>query len=533
MSFVIIPVSGRSTERPPTVRASVYPSSLKENFAGFLLGVSSSEVQDFTPSNLGPPHELFTIENSTMEFTHDPGVTFFLSTYTPSSLPNTTDSSGWLIDSDILTTNAWLVVKVALYLMLSMAILVANVIVILSISSKPRRTVAADNIYRHISSFCSLDLLAGLQTVYLLALTVHPVLWTEKYACFTYHGAVVFLLLANQTAALLALLDAYMALRYPIRYQHLVPPGRIKLAIAAVWLYSFCLAAVPLIWLNQWSGSVDPEACILELVARSSYILFVFAHFILVLVLAVVLYISIAYHICSRRPLMAICQSTRRGKIRYENGHQMAAQHAVTMILCSLSVFLLWGPYVGVWGKHVLSARRTALTTFMEEVFLILSLFQYCLRPPVYFVSLKSLRYWYRKLSCCANSGNNSDIVGPESRAGGISLNSVSFRSKVTGSLLNLHTALDGKAIRLPHIIVTDYDQRNRCIYNSTDVSDAPKPWYSVRSSGTSGFYSWESDTNDHDDGGVTEHNDNDMASVVSGATAQGDYLGIPPPDYP
>ena len=447
-------------------------------------------------------------------------------TQSPSATGNNTHAR-WYSD-DFLTASAWTVVKVALLLTLAISAITGNVIVILSQVSRPKQTakLASENIYQHIISLSLVAVFTGIFAIFYIVLDMSDTFWGVKYVCLSYHSFLTFVQIANQGGLLLALLDCSAALAYPLRYPFIMLRKRLNIGLTLLWLYAIGLSILPMICFNQWGERILAAAlsCERERVLKRTYTVFMFVHFILIGVADIVLYVSVCFEVWRKKALDTAVRLRHSQRQKFEEKHRRAGQHAVTVILSSFLYLLLWGPYIALSLLHVMGGR-TGLTSFIEEILLILALLQCSINPAILFTSLKPLRYGYRRLGCCGDLCTKL-IRGVEERSG-VRLNSMSFRSRVTGSLLNLHTALDGRAIRLPHVIVTDAGTRGHKV-------SAPMPhhdpldsvWYTAGSS-SSGVYSLEPERSRAGNEYVLH-----TRGHCGESETEDSYPYIPPPDY-
>lgn len=345
----------------------------------------------------------------------------------------------------MMNTQAWRIIQVALHCLLSAVTLLGNGAVVITIL-RIHYLKTVHN--RHLVSLAFVDMLMGCVMLYYVSCLLWSGLLDVHYTCIASHVAVLFVLVITQMVLVCAAIDCYLSLWYPIKYMYLSSAWRVNIALCCAWIYATVITVLPFFVWNKWEPDVS---CDIERVLHLNLLIFHLGHFTVSSVAVLAIFLCIGYELRKEAAIMCIYKQKWRQRQVFEERRQKDVEHAKALTLIALLFFVSWLFYVAMLLLHII-ITRTWWSSLMEELALLITIIHSALNPFVYYWKLKAFHLGFYKLFCCCVMGHF-----PERPAA--CLNSVAFRNHVTGSMLNLHTTLDGKVIKVPRITTMDHDQ--------------------------------------------------------------------------
>ena len=383
--------------------------------------------------------------------------------------------ASWQISSTVLLNEqAWKIMQIVLHCMFAAFTIIGNGSVIITIlNTHYLRTVHN----RHLVSLAFVDTLTGFIMLYYVSGIVWPSLRLEKHFCIGNLATVLLVLTLSQTVILCSAVDCYLSLWYPIQYLYMGTAWRVNVAMFGTWLYGFGITAIPFYTWSTWSPGVQ---CLTERVLHMHYVAFHLLQFACVYLGVIIIFTCVAYEMRRKSGVMVVHKQKWRQRQLFEERRRRDVEHCKALAIIASISFISWATYVTSLTMHIFLARCW-WTQFLEELGLLVTAFHSGINPFIYYWKIKTFHLGFYKMYCCCVLGRF-----PKRAMNSVALHRVSFKNG-TGSMLQLHTTMDGKLVRVPRIVVTDVDS-GTCMpgmeqMEYTDMSeDLDNVWFSSSS---------------------------------------------------
>ena len=350
--------------------------------------------------------------------------------------------------NEFLDSEAWSVARLILYGVAIVLIVTSNILLLIVIR-RVRYLKTSSN--RYVVSVAVADIFMAMYCGVKVTASVAPSLLGNIYLCLSVQLGWVCLATVSQVLTLFLTFDSYFALWHPIRYNQVLTSWKANITILLAWLYSGTIAIVPLMWLIF----IENQDCHIEDIIIHRYLIFFNVHFLVTLFIAVLVFIFVYYEIRTSKVVLKVYKKRRKQRQVYEERRKKDVQNAYCMTVIVTSYYCFWLPYYVVNSIIAFYGRSQALT-LLEVVSKLAIIYHSCVNPMVYVCRLHTFQIACYRVLCCFLT-NRFPTRPPSDN---IQLRSLSFRNHVTGSMMSLHTTIgnDGKIVRIPQVIVADYD---------------------------------------------------------------------------
>ena len=367
--------------------------------------------------------------------------------------------------AEFLDSSGWKVTRILLYSLAIVTIIVSNILLLVVIR-KVHYLKTSSN--RYVVTLAVSDIILGLYTILKLVETVVPAsVAASLYLCLGIQLGWICLSTVSQVLVLYLCLDCYFSLWHPITYSQVLTSCKASGAIFAAWIYAGAVALVPLTWVEEWEG----EVCRPETVVIHRYLIFLLVHFCTILTVALVVFLFVHYEVHTSKVVLKVYKKRRKQKQVYEERRKKDVQNARCMSIITALYFSFWLLYFVTLAINMHYAR-TPITSLLEQLAVILVILHSCINPAVYVCKLHTFQIACYKVLCCIFSRHFPSRPPSDS----VQLRSLSFRNQATGSMMSLHTTIgnDGKVVRVPQLVISDYDRSVRAARHRMPVDGRP-----------------------------------------------------------
>ena len=364
-----------------------------------------------------------------------------------------------------LSSEEWTLTQLLAFGIALVLIFVSNILLMLVIR-RVRYLKTSSN--RYVIALAVVDLVMGAYSGLRIVAAIAPRSLGNIYMCLSVQLGWVCLATVSQVLVLFLAFDSYFALWHPIKYNQVLTPWKANVTIVLAWLYGATIAIVPLMWLIFYQD----QQCHIEDVIIKRYLLFLSAHYVATLGVALLVFLFIHYEIHTSKVVLKVYKKRRKQRQVYEERRKKDVQNAHCMTVVVTSYYAFWLPYFVANSLVGLYERSAALTLF-ESLSVMLVVLHSSLNPLIYVCRLKTFQVACYRVFCCFTRRH----FPKRPPSTNIQLRSLSFRNHATGSMMSLHTnmASDGKMVKLPvarcaSSITADVSHVHRSASQSRDV---------------------------------------------------------------
>ncbi|XP_046333332.2 adenosine receptor A2b-like [Haliotis rufescens] len=271
------------------------------------------------------------------------------------------------------------VIQAAIDLCLVPFIIGGNALVIIAILTTPKLQVPT-NFF--ILSLAVADLLVGV-----LVLPIYSLYYLEvasamknKYLCLVRYATVICSCGGSLLNLVCIAVDRYIAIIYPLRYQALVTPFRVKVTIFVLWFYSVLMSLLPLMGWNKWTE--DANCVIFKVMSPIWIILSDFLLGAVCLSLTIVLYarvFSVAYR---QHKLMESTSSWMPDELRLRQKREIKSAKVMAFVLLMFVIF--WVPYFVLAPMKYIDGVPADMIVTIKDFALCLSFSNSLINPIIY-----------------------------------------------------------------------------------------------------------------------------------------------------
>lgn len=140
---------------------------------------------------------------------------------------------------------------------------------------------------KFIANLAIADLCLGLTMPFQISFFFNPELNFMIGPCLLRFEMIIFTSTSSLLSLFFTVVDRYIAVLYPLRYQVIVSDKVTNILIGIVWNYAFVLAILPILGYNTFDTAM---LCAYELVMAKPYRLLVSLHFIIIPVIMFMVY---------------------------------------------------------------------------------------------------------------------------------------------------------------------------------------------------------------------------------------------------
>ncbi len=267
----------------------------------------------------------------------------------------------------------------------------------------------------------------------------------------------------------------------------------VNLCIVSAWGAAAGFAVIPVYWFNSELES-ESLNCDPEELWSTGYKMLYLTHFFFTAIfyMVVILFVQCGIHKLKAKLEL----NSRRRKCKRQASEVKRKNHihqAVTVSIASLVLFAMTVPYHCALCAHFVLDYKILPDVFVSLSHF-LSVLHVTVNPIIYACHVRRLTDAYLRVvryvthcrcSKCCGGGSLSGVAGESSA---VRLHTMSLRRPVSGSVLRLHTAVQGgRSVSIPRIVVTDFDQRDRRVNADLEVEESDDVWCS---SATADFFS-------------------------------------------
>ena len=360
--------------------------------------------------------------------------------------------------SELLTE--WsVVVQVTVYALVLVAAVSVNGLTVLALV----RSVSLHSpVHRFFMSVTAANLLLAVCLPFHMGVALSPHLLSYRAVCLARVSIVMFC----HTVALLSLLcigiDRYLVVWHASQYATVLISWRVSLVCAVVWTYALLLAALSTLRATQ----VPPGECDLVSIMERTIKIILSVQFAVVLTVGGFSYCCV---FCKLR-LKKSKVYHRRTAVRGEACPQVALTSAC--VYCWLAALVLLCPLHVVW---LLDVMQVALphASVLHLVAWLASFMQTVTTPLIYVCLVPEMYSLCRGMLLCAVRSRRPPSAHPDSTGHVTAAYPVitwdrsdpmnrSLNTYLSGSMLTLHTSMNGRLVKLPKIIVSDWDENDQ-----------------------------------------------------------------------
>ena len=361
--------------------------------------------------------------------------------------------------------------------------------------SSPWIVTVNRNLLAIVTSIALCDILVCLALPYNAYLIVAYINDLERVHC-TFQGIIITFpgLLKNFNMVQVSLLS-YMMVWNPSKRFKIQNSLCVNLCVVLAWCVAASFSCLPFYWYNNEVSYWNTQGCDLENLWNFRYkILYIILFFFTSMFYGIcVLFVQCGIHKLKAK-LELNSRRRRRKKLTSETKRKNHIQQAVTFSVTASIMFVMTLPYHAVSLVHLLLGIKIIPELFIV-IFYYLSILHVIVNPILYACHIRKMtgaylsvaRHAAKCLCCrCCRYDNPRPPVSNENNS--VRLHTMSLRRPVSGSMLRLHTSLDGRSVGIPRVIVTDFDQKGRRV-DADWTMDGSDIWCS---SGGNGFHSEE-----------------------------------------
>lgn len=352
--------------------------------------------------------------------------------------------------AEFLKSDGWSITKVILYSFTIVIIIVSNILLLIVIR-KVRYLKTSAN--RYVVTLAIADVMMGLYTALKIAETLAPSLRRNLYLCLGVQLGWICISTVSQLLVLFLTFDCYFALWHPITYNQVLTAFKANVAIFIAWIYSGAVALIPLVWIKEWNS----PPCFIENIVIHKYLVFILLHFCVAFIIATIVFLFVYYEIHTSKVVLKVYKKRKKQRQVYEERRKKDVQNAHCMTITIALYFVFWLPYYIMLSINMYYVR-TALSTLLESIAVILVILHSGVNPAIYVCKLHTFQIACYKVLCCFFSRHFPSRPPSDN----VQLRSLSFRNHATGSMMSLHTTIgnDGKIVRVPQSLISDYEQQ-------------------------------------------------------------------------
>ena len=291
----------------------------------------------------------------------------------------------------------------------------------------------------------------------------------ERIHC-TFQGIIITFpgLLKNFNMVQISLL-CYIMVWNPTKRFKIQKSLCVKLCVVLAWCASVSFSCLPFYWNNNEVSNPNTPGCDLENLWTLEYkMLYLIQFFFTSLFYGiVVLFVQCGIHKLKAK-LEVNSRRRRRKKLTSETKRKNHIQQAVAFSITASVMYIMTLPYHASIFVHFLLGMKIIPELFIV-IFYYLSILHVIVNPILYACHIRRITEAYlgavkyaAKCFCCKCC--RYDNPGPlgSNENNGVRLHTMSLRRPVSGSMLRLHTSLDGRSVGIPRVVVTNFDQRGR-----------------------------------------------------------------------
>ena len=363
------------------------------------------------------------------------------------------------------------------------------------ILSSPRIVNVNRNLLAIVTSIALCDILVCMTLPYDVYLIVTYDNDLERLHC-TFQGIIITFpgLLKNFNMVQISLL-CYMMVWNPTKRFKIQKRLCVNLSVVLAWCMAVSFGCLPFYWYNNEEYDSNTPKCDLENLWSLGYkMLYLFQFLFTSLFYGnVILFVQCGIHKLKAK-LELNSRRRRRKKLTSETKRKNHIQQAVAFSITASIMFMMTLPYHAVILVHFLLGMKIIPELFIV-IFYYLSILHVIVNPILYACHIRKMTGAYlgvarnaAKFLCCKCCRYDNPGPPVSSENNGVRLHTMSLRRPVSGSMLRLHTSLDGRGVGIPRVVVTDFDQSGRRV-DADWTLDGSDIWCS---SGVNDFHSEE-----------------------------------------
>lgn len=341
----------------------------------------------------------------------------------------------------------WPLAQVVVLVVIMLGALVMNTLMLAALRFMPK---LPPKLKPCLISLALLGIVSGL----MLPLVMYRILQEAAflpslYLCPVWYACLVFYSSMYMSHVLCICVVHYVEVGCPTNKHLPLKLWHVRVALASCWFISVGVA-VGLAYVSPWRVCED---CVQEVLWDSFYFLGYMA--LLLAVSGVVLTASVFVHFYVHRHLTTI-RSSPNGTPFISRSRLLQLTKAINI---TAAVFLSAAVLYHLLIFIHMYRRRNALTGALEQVLLVILLAHAFVCPVIYASKVSELKQaMHTQISiilCRGKPTTNSSEVALQH----VSLQSVSKASPRPTNALNLHTTFNGRHVRMPRIVISDFDR--------------------------------------------------------------------------
>ena len=275
---------------------------------------------------------------------------------------------------------------------------------------------------------------------------------SSQYLCAVWFTCLVFYCSMYLSHILCACVVHYIEVGCPQWRRNTLKPCHVIVAIIACWFVSAGIAVGLGFYTSPWHVCLP---CRAEHIWDALYFLLYMA--VLLAGAGTIVALSVFTHFYVKKNLAAL-RSSSPGAAFISRSRMLQLTRALNI---AAGIFLCVSVLHHVLIFFHLYSRRSSLTSGLEQVLIVALLGHAFMCPVIYASKVMDIKQAMRaQLDVCLCRRTRSRSTPQTAPSSGVALQSVSKPHLSPGTLLALHTSLSGKPLKMPRIIVSDFDRR-------------------------------------------------------------------------
>ncbi|XP_067681520.1 adenosine receptor A2b-like [Haliotis asinina] len=271
------------------------------------------------------------------------------------------------------------VIQAVIDLCLVPFIIGGNALVIMAIITTPKLQIPT-NFF--ILSLAVADLLVGVFVIPLYSLYYLEVRFAidNKYLCLIRYASVISSCGGSLLNLVCISVDRYIAVIYPLRYQALVTPFRVKVTIFVLWFYNILMSLLPLMGWNKWTK--ESKCVIFKVMSPIWIILSDFMLGAVCLSLTLVLYLRVFCAAHKQYRMMESTSNLMPDELRLRQKQEIKSSKVMAFVLLMFVIF--WIPYFILAPMKYIEGIPADMVVTMKDFALCLSFSNSLINPIIY-----------------------------------------------------------------------------------------------------------------------------------------------------